>query len=82
MRCSGSVFRNPPGDYAGRRIEEAALKGTRIGGAVVYPRHGNFVVAEEAGATASDVLALIQRIEATVKRVSGVELVREVVCLE
>ncbi len=82
LRCSGSVFRNPPGDYAGRRIEEAALKGMRIGGAVVYPRHGNFVVAEEAGATASDVLALIQRIEDAVKRVSGVELVREVVCLE
>lgn len=82
LRCSGSVFRNPPGDYAGRRIEEAALKGMRIGGAVVYPQHGNFVVAEDAGATASDVLALIQRIEAAVKRVSGVELVREVVCLE
>ncbi len=82
LRCSGSVFRNPPGDYAGRRIEEAGLKGMRIGGAVVYPRHGNFVVAEEAGATASDVLALIQRIEEAVKRVSGVELVREVVCLE
>jgi len=82
LRCSGSVFRNPPGDYAGRRIEEAGLKGMRIGGAVVYPRHGNFVVADEAVATASDVLALIQRIEDAVKRVSGVELVREVVCLE
>lgn len=82
LRCSGSVFRNPPGDYAGRRIEEAALKGTRIGGALVYPRHGNFVVAEEARATASDVLALILRIEDAVKRVSGVELVREVVYLE
>lgn len=81
LRCAGSVFRNPPGGYAGRRIEEAGLKGMRIGGAEIYPRHGNFVVAG-AGATASDVLALIQRIEATVKRVSGVALVREVICLE
>lgn len=81
LHCSGSVFRNPKGDYAGRRIEKAALKGVRIGGAVVLPRHGNFVVAEEAGATASDVLALIQRIEDVVARSSGEQLVREVVCL-
>jgi UDP-N-acetylmuramate--L-alanine ligase/UDP-N-acetylenolpyruvoylglucosamine reductase len=81
LRCAGSVFRNPPGAYAGKLVEAAGLKGMRIGGAVIYPRHGNFVVAD-AEACASDVLALIHRMESAVRRSSGVELVREVVCLE
>jgi len=81
LRCAGSVFRNPPGGYAGRLVEETGLKGTRIGGAGVPLRHGNFVVAEK-DATASDVLALIQRIEQRVRQVTGVSLVREVIFLE
>ncbi len=81
LHCSGSVFRNPPGAHAGKLVEMSGMKGMRIGNAVVYPRHGNFVVAEP-GACASDVLALIQRMEAAVRRTAGVDLVREVVCLE
>ncbi len=81
LRCSGSVFRNPPGTYAGRLIEEAGLKGLQVGGATVSGRHGNFIVAE-AEATASDVLAVIRLVEDGVERLHGVPLVREVVCLE
>jgi UDP-N-acetylmuramate--alanine ligase len=81
LRCAGSVFRNPPGGYAGRLVEETGLKGMRIGGAGVPLRHGNFVVAEK-DATASDVLALIQRIEQRVRQATGVSLVREVIFLE
>ena len=81
LRCSGSVFRNPPGQYVGRIIEELGLKGSRIGGAHVYGRHGNFIVADE-GATGSDVLALIQRVQAAVYDETGIELLREVIFLE
>ncbi len=81
MRCSGSVFRNPPGGYSGQLVEAAGLKGLCIGGARVHPRHANFIVAA-AGATASDVLALMQCVAAAVERASGVKLVRETVCLE
>ena len=81
LRCSGSVFRNPPGQYAGRIVECLGLKGRRIGGAHVYDRHGNFIVADK-GATASDVLALIQQVQAAVKEEAGVDLVREVLLLE
>ncbi len=55
----GSVFKNPPGDYAGRLIEAAGLKGERRGSAVVSPVHANFVV-NEGGASASDVWFLIE----------------------
>jgi len=81
LRCSGSVFRNPPGQYAGRIIENLGLKGRRIGGAHVYGRHGNFIVADR-DATASDVLALIQQVQAAVYDETGIELVREVIFLE
>ena len=81
LRCSGSVFRNPPGQYAGRIVEGLGLKGRRIGGAHVYDRHGNFIVADK-GATASDVLALIQQVQAEVLEKAGTGLVREVLFLE
>jgi UDP-N-acetylmuramate dehydrogenase len=74
---TGSIFRNPPGDHAGRLIEAAGLKGTRIGDAVVSEKHANFIV--NAGhATAADVRALLLRCQADVKDRFGVDLVPEV----
>lgn len=73
----GSVFRNPPGDYAARLIEEAGLKGTRIGDASVSPKHANFIV-NLGAARASDVEQLMAHVIERVKQVHGVELVPEV----
>jgi UDP-N-acetylmuramate dehydrogenase len=81
IRSAGSVFRNPPGGYAGKLIEEAGLKGDAIGGARIMERHANVIAADE-GATASDVLALIERMRATVRAHSGVTLEPEVVLME
>ena len=73
----GSVFKNPPGDSAGRLVQAAGLKGAREGKAVVSPLHGNFIV-NEGGATASDVRRLIERVMAEVKRRFGAQLEPEV----
>ena len=73
----GSVFVNPPGDHAGRLIEAAGLKGLRIGGAQISPVHANFI-ANLGGATARDVLALIDAAQKAVRESSGVRLVPEV----
>jgi len=73
----GSVFKNPPGDYAGRLIEAAGLKGHRIGGAQISPVHANFI-ANLGGATAADVLALIREAQARVLAQTGRRLVPEV----
>jgi UDP-N-acetylmuramate dehydrogenase len=73
----GSVFRNPPGDFAGRLIEQAGLKGARIGGAVVSDKHANFIL-NTGDATAADIEALIERVRSTVERASGVRLEPEV----
>ena len=59
LRTAGSVFRNPPGDSAGRLLDAAGLKGLRVGGAFVSDRHANIFCAGP-GATASDLLALIR----------------------
>ncbi len=77
LRSCGSVFKNPAGDFAGRLIEEAGLKGKSIGGAMVSEEHANFIVTDY-NATASDVKALIEYVRAEVERHSGVDLVREV----
>jgi UDP-N-acetylmuramate dehydrogenase len=74
---AGSVFRNPPGDHAARLIEACSLKGTAIGGAMVSPKHANFIV-NSGGATAADIEALIAKVQQTVKAQHGVELVTEV----
>ncbi|HPB75615.1 MAG TPA: UDP-N-acetylmuramate dehydrogenase [Chromatiaceae bacterium] len=76
----GSVFRNPPGDYAARLIEAAGLKGAREGGAQVSTRHANFIV-NTGGASARDILALMARIQARVEGQSGVRLQPEVHCI-
>jgi UDP-N-acetylmuramate dehydrogenase len=71
---AGSVFRNPPGDSAGRLIDAAGLKGLRVGGAVVSDKHANFFQAE-AGATARDVRDLVAEVQRRVAQATGVELV-------
>lgn len=73
----GSVFRNPPGDYAARLIETAGLKGTCIGGACVSEKHANFII-NTGKASAADIEALIARVAATVEQVHGVRLRTEV----
>jgi UDP-N-acetylmuramate--L-alanine ligase/UDP-N-acetylenolpyruvoylglucosamine reductase len=76
-RSAGSVFRNPAGVPAGRLLDAAACKGLSIGGAQVYARHANVIVTQ-AGATASDVLVLMQRMQQRVQAQQGVDLVAEV----
>jgi len=75
-QSAGCVFRNPRGASAGELIDEAGLKGTRIGGAVVSDRHANFIVAEPE-CTSQDVLRLIDLVRAQVHERLGVELERE-----
>jgi UDP-N-acetylmuramate dehydrogenase len=74
---AGSVFRNPPGDYAARLIEASGLKGRRVGGAEVSTMHANFIV-NKGNATARDIEELIALVQETVKRETGLELDREV----
>lgn len=73
----GSVFRNPPGDFAGRLVELAGLKGHRIGGAQISPRHANFIV-NLGDATASQVMGCIRAAWAGVRDATGIELEPEV----
>lgn len=75
---AGSVFRNPPGDYAARLIQEAGLKGYAVGGARVSEMHANFVVNPENRATATEIEMLVGQIQATVKEKFGIELLPEV----
>jgi UDP-N-acetylmuramate dehydrogenase len=77
---AGSYFRNPPDDSAGRLIEEAGLKGTRIGGASVSEKHANFLVNDQKG-TATDVRRLGDHVRDVVAERSGVILVPEVTFL-
>ncbi len=77
LPSAGSVFRNPPGDSAGRLIDAAGLKGRRIGGAVVSEKHANFVVNDQKG-TAADVRALMDLVRAEVAERHGILLEFEV----
>jgi UDP-N-acetylmuramate dehydrogenase len=78
---AGSIFRNPPGDSAGRLIEAAGWKGRGIGGAFVSNKHANFIV-NTGEAKASDVLALIEEIQKDVQQKYGISLKTEVEYLE
>lgn len=73
----GSVFKNPPGDSAGRLIEAAGLKGRRVGGAEISPKHANYIVNVD-NATSHDVLSLIAIARETVLHQFGIELELEV----
>ena len=70
---AGSVFKNPPGDSAGRLVEAAGLKGVRVGDAEVSTMHANFIV-NRGSATAAQLLALIRKVRQTVERKFGVRL--------
>ncbi|MGD9387810.1 MAG: UDP-N-acetylenolpyruvoylglucosamine reductase, partial [Gammaproteobacteria bacterium] len=72
----GSVFTNPPGDHAARLIEAAGLKGHRIGGAEVSPKHANFII-NTGDATAADIETLMRHVAEEVERVHGVRLEAE-----
>jgi len=74
---AGSVFKNPPGTFAGKLIEQAGLKGRRIGNAQISERHANFIV-NLGGARAIDVKALMDEATEKVEAMSGVRLVPEV----
>ena len=74
----GSIFRNPPGDHAGRLIDECGLKGRRRGDAQISPKHGNVIV-NLGAARAADVLALMAEAWRAVEASSGIRLEPEVV---
>jgi UDP-N-acetylmuramate--alanine ligase len=75
--CAGSTFANPPGDFAGRLLEESGLKGFAVGGAAFSPKHANWIV-NDGSATAADVRELIATAHERVRAQFGVELRREV----
>jgi len=74
---AGSVFRNPPGDYAGRLADAAGLKGFRIGSASVSTKHANFIISDRGG-SAADVRAVGDHVRRTVEELFGVRLVYEI----
>lgn len=74
---SGSVFRNPPGHYAARLIESCGLKGFSVGGAMVSPKHANFIT-NTGGATAADIESVIRTVQGIVINKKGIELIQEV----
>jgi UDP-N-acetylmuramate dehydrogenase len=76
-QSAGCIFRNPRGLSSGALIEQAGLKGTRVGGAEVSDRHANFVITHPE-ATSSDVLRLIDLIQSKVSEQFGVELELEI----
>jgi UDP-N-acetylmuramate dehydrogenase len=76
-RTAGCIFKNPPGEAAGRLLDQAGLKGTRVGGAEISTAHANFIVADDS-ATAADVLDLIQLAKDRVRKTAGIELEPEV----
>ncbi len=77
QQSAGSIFKNPEGDYAGRLIEAAGVKGKISGGAQISERHANFIV-NVGGASAADIAALIREAHNRVSERFGVKLELEV----
>ncbi len=77
---AGSIFRNPPGDYAGRLVEAAGLKGQHCGGAQISPRHANFII-NTGAASAADVVTLMSLMRQRVYEQTGIRLLPEIVFL-
>lgn len=75
--CAGCVFKNPVGNHAGKLIEQAGLKGKKIGGAMVSPEHANFVV-NTGTATTEDIVILISYVKQQVRDQFGIQLEEEV----
>ena len=73
----GSVFKNPPNQHAAKLIEAAGLKGKKVGGAMISPKHANFIV-NTGGAKASDIIALMELAREQVKQQTGIELEPEI----
>lgn len=76
-RSAGCIFKNPAGQSAGKLLDESGLKGTRVGGAEISHKHANFIVADE-GASASDVLKLIEIARARVRAHANIHLELEI----
>jgi UDP-N-acetylmuramate dehydrogenase len=77
MPSAGSIFKNPPGDFAGQLVEALGLKGHTVGRAQVSMRHANFIV-NLGGATAQDVLTLISSVRDRVAQKTGIQLELEI----
>ena len=75
--CAGSIFKNPECTFSGLVIEQAGLKGTRVGGAVVSEKHANFIVNDDKG-TAADIVGLIAKIQQIVRDQTEIELHPEI----
>ena len=73
----GSVFKNPPGDFAGRLIDAAGLKGHRVGGCHISNKHATFIINDDL-ASATEIESLIHSVQRTVKENFGIELETEV----
>ena len=76
-KSAGCIFRNPQGEHAGALIEKCGLKGLSVGGAQVSDLHANFLINNE-GATASQMIALIEKVREEVKSRTGIDLEPEV----
>lgn len=74
----GSVFRNPPGHFAAKLIEESGLKGKQLGGAMVSTKHANFIINQQGNASGNDIESLIDLVRTTVHQLTNIELIREV----
>ena len=74
---AGSVFKRPEGHFAGSLIEQCGLKGVSVGGAAVSEKHAGFII-NTGGATCADVLELIEKIQDTVRKETGVSLECEI----